>query len=193
MASAEMSRTISLVNASAAYALGDVAASLTQANSIADAQEGLTNSLAQAEATFVVSSATAGTQEAKAISSAGAQLLIAQVQNAIGFLSVMSSAAVTWTSSIANATFAAATSGESTSQATLNAANAWRQFSLDEAAAEFSSAGSEMSALLSLVTSTIMAAKTESDTKADAAEARSAQRQRRKGQHQRRLRHRLVS
>ena len=50
MASAEMSRTIALVNAGAAYALGDVAASLTQANSIADAQEGLTDSLAQAEA-----------------------------------------------------------------------------------------------------------------------------------------------
>ena len=94
-----------MVNASAAYALGDVAAALTQANSIADAQEGLTNSLAQAEATFVLSSAAAGTQEAKAISAAGAQLLIGQVQGAMSFLSALSSAATAWTNSIANATF----------------------------------------------------------------------------------------
>jgi hypothetical protein len=149
-----------------------VAASLTQANSIADAQEGRTNSLAHAEATFVLSSAAAGTQEAKAISAAGAQLLIGQVQGAMSFLSALSSAATSWTNSIANATFAAATAGESTSEATLNAANAWRQFSLDGAGAESTSAGSEMSALLSFVTTTIMAAKAESDTKADAAEAR---------------------
>jgi len=160
-----------MINAGAAFANGEVDASHTQSDSIADADEALTNALAQAEGTYLIAAAGADTVLAKAISSADQTLINGIVGQQVLYVSTLMNAVVSWTASTSSAISGAAVSGGSATAATISVATAWQQYENLASTAAAVAANAGMSTWAAYANATAAAGKAAADAQADASEA----------------------